>query len=119
MRQRLAAAKPQLAAAQRDVSVSLERLGIVQVAAGDLKGARQSFEESLQMAQRLAAANPSSAEAQSDVAVSMWKLAELPDSPVRWVDVAPFWRSLVDRSLLPPRYLPLVAEAERRAAAQR
>ena len=101
------------------MSVSLETLGDVQVAAGDLKGARQSFEESLQMARRLAAANPNSAAAQRDVAVSMWKLASLPDSPIRWAEVAATWRHLVKLGLLPPRDAGFVAEAERRAAAQR
>lgn len=55
------------AANDRDRSVAFNELGDVQVAAGDLRGARQSFEESLQMDRRLAAANPSSAAAQRDV----------------------------------------------------
>ena len=107
------------AANDRDRSVALTELGDVQVAAGDLKGARQSFEDSLQMRQRLAVANPSSAAAQRDVAVSMWKLAGLPDSSVRWQDVAVLWRGLVDRGLLPSGDSRIAAEAERRAAAQR
>ena len=119
MRQRLAAANPSSAAARRNLSVSLDRLGDVQVAAEDFKGARQSFEDSLQMRQRLAVANPSSAAAQRDVAVSMWKLAGLPDSSVRWQDVAVLWRGLVDRGLLPSGDSRIAAEAERRAAAQR
>ncbi|MBL8331039.1 MAG: tetratricopeptide repeat protein [Rubrivivax sp.] len=117
--ERLAAANPSSAAPQRDVSVSLQRLGDVQLAAGDLKGAQQSFEESLQIARRLAAANPSSAEAQRDVAVSMWRLAGMEGATVRWAEVAVFLRALANRGLLPPTDERFVAEAERRAAAQR
>lgn len=102
-----------------DRSVALIELGDVQVAGGDLKGARQSFEESLLMRQRPAAANPSSAEAQRDVAVSMWNLASMDGTSVRWADVAAFLRRLADRGLLPPPDAGFVAEAERRAAAQR
>jgi tetratricopeptide (TPR) repeat protein len=107
------------AANDRDRSVALSELGDVQMAAGELKGARQSFEESLQIARRLAAANPSSAETRRDAAVAMWGLAGMEGTSVRWADVAAFLRGLADQGLLPPRDAGFVAEAERRAAAQR
>ena len=50
-----------LAALQRDVGVSLERLGDVLVEQGDLAGAKQRHQESLETRTRLAAADPSSA----------------------------------------------------------
>jgi predicted lipid-binding transport protein (Tim44 family) len=47
------------AAAKSDVSVSLNKVGDVLVAQGDLAGARARFEQSLAIRQRLAAADPS------------------------------------------------------------
>ena len=54
--------------------MSLNKLGDVQEAAGDSRGARKSFEESHQILAGLAAANPTSAAAQRDVSVSLDKL---------------------------------------------
>lgn len=61
----------------RDLSVSLERLGDVQVLAGDLAGARARFEASLAVAERLAAQNPGSAAAKRDLSVSLIKLTDV------------------------------------------
>jgi tetratricopeptide (TPR) repeat protein len=47
------------------------------VAAGDLKSARERFEQSLEIDQGLAKANPSSAEAQRDVSVDLNKLGDV------------------------------------------
>ena len=58
MREKLAAANPGNAEAQRDVSVSLNRLGDVLVKAGELGEARKRFQQSLAMDEKLAAANP-------------------------------------------------------------
>jgi len=71
-----AAAERALATASndRERSVALTELGDVLVEAGDLKLARERFEQSLGIAQRLAKVNPSSAEAQRDVSVSLNKL---------------------------------------------
>jgi hypothetical protein len=49
----------------------------VQVSAGDLVGARKSFEESHQIFRRLAAANPGSTAAQRDVSVSLGRLGDV------------------------------------------
>jgi hypothetical protein len=108
-----------VAADDREKSVALSELGDVQVAAGDLAGARQSFEESHQILARLAAANPTSAAAQRDVAVSLWKLASLPNGPVRWSDVAEALRGMQARGVLGPQDVQFLEEAERRAALQR
>jgi len=61
------------AQAQRDVGVSLQRLGDVAVLAGDLAGAKARFEESLAIARKLAH-DPTSAQAQRDVVSSLIKL---------------------------------------------
>ena len=66
------------AEAQRDVSVSLSRLGDVLVTAGDVGGgAGGRFAQSLAMDEKLAAANSASAEAQRDMSVSLNKLGDV------------------------------------------
>ncbi len=75
--QRLAKADHSSAGLQRDVSVSLNKIGDVLVAQGDLPNARLRYEESLAIAQRLAKADPSSTGLQRDIALSYWKLALL------------------------------------------
>jgi tetratricopeptide (TPR) repeat protein len=75
--ERLAAANPTSADAQRDISVTLIDLGYALVASGDLLGARARFEESLKIAGRLAAANPTSADVQRDIGVSLNMLGEV------------------------------------------
>jgi Flp pilus assembly protein TadD len=62
---------------QRDVSISLNRLGHVLIAQGDLGGARARFQDSLDIAKRLAAADPSSAELQRAVSISLIKLGDV------------------------------------------
>jgi len=91
------------AAAQRDVSVSLERLGNVLVAAGDLKSARERFEQSLEIDQRLAKANPSSAAAQRDLMVSYAKLGQLTGEKDWWRKALEIAERLNRDGHLPPR----------------
>jgi hypothetical protein len=74
---RLAAADPGNAQAARDVSVSLNNVGQVAVAAGRLGDADTAYTEMLDIARRLAAADPGNAEAARDVMVSLVRLAEL------------------------------------------
>ena len=62
---------------QRDVSVSLTKLGDVLVAQGELAGARQRYQESLDIDRRLAAADVSSVAFQRDVSVSLIKLGDV------------------------------------------
>ncbi|HNM75936.1 MAG TPA: hypothetical protein PKN13_11450, partial [Accumulibacter sp.] len=118
IRHRLADANPASAQAQRDVSVSLDKLGDVQQAAGDLAAARRSFDQSLQIRRRLADANPASAQAQRDVAASLWRLAAI-GGQVSWRQVADALLALQARGVLPPADQPLVDEARRRAAGER
>ncbi|MBL8398251.1 MAG: CHAT domain-containing protein [Candidatus Accumulibacter sp.] len=57
--QELAAADPSNAEWQRDLSLSLAKLGDVELAQGDLAGAQARFEDSRTISARLAAADPS------------------------------------------------------------
>ena len=75
--ERLAASNKVSPQAQRDLSVSLERLGDVEVWVGDQSAARSAFERSLEVMERLAASNPGSAGVQRDLSVSLIKLADV------------------------------------------
>ena len=78
LRQRLLDANPGSAAAARDVSVSLNKLGDFYIARGqegDAERALAAFEQSLALRQRLRDANPGSAAAAREVAVSHYMLA--------------------------------------------
>ena len=70
----LAASDPANAGWQRDLSVSLNKLGELAVAQGDLAGALRSFAESKAIRERLAASDPANAAWQRDLAVSHFKL---------------------------------------------
>ncbi len=73
----LAKTDPDSAQAQRDLSVSLDKLGDVEVAAGNLAGAREHYARSLQTREELARADPDSAQAQRDLSVSLEKLGNV------------------------------------------
>jgi tetratricopeptide (TPR) repeat protein len=73
----LAQAEPGSAQAERDLSVSLSKLGDVQLEQGDTKAALASYREALQVHRRLAQADPRSAEAQRDLAISLGKQGEV------------------------------------------
>ena len=60
----------------RDLSVSLNALGDVRRAQGDLAGALESYGAGLAIAERLAAQDPAHAGWQRDLIVSHWKLAQ-------------------------------------------
>lgn len=92
--QRLADADPHSAQAQRDLSVSLDRLGDVEMHAGDLAAARQHFAASLEACKRLADADPRSAQAQRDLIVSWWRLG------LATKDASHFERALVSTRTL-------------------
>jgi tetratricopeptide (TPR) repeat protein len=74
---KLAEANPGSAQAQRDVSVSLNKLGDVLREGRKLEEAQGVYEESLTIRRKLAQANPESAEAQRDVSVSLTNLADM------------------------------------------
>ena len=75
--QRLAESDPGNAGWQRDLSVSLEKLGDLAVAQGDLEDARQKYADALEVSQRLAESDPSNAQWQRDLFVSNFKLADV------------------------------------------
>ena len=60
----------QYAGWQRDLSVSFEKVGDVQVAQGDLAGALKSYRDSLAIMKRLAKSDPGNAGWQRDLSVS-------------------------------------------------
>jgi len=62
---------------QRDLSVSLNKLGEVLFYLGDLAGVHKAYQESQAEATRLASANPSNANWQRDLSVSLIKKGEV------------------------------------------
>ncbi|MCP4698726.1 MAG: tetratricopeptide repeat protein, partial [Gammaproteobacteria bacterium] len=75
--ERIAAADPSSAAAQRDLSVSYERLGDVQISLGNTDAALAHYQKALEIRERLAAADLSSAAAQRDLSMSYKKLGDV------------------------------------------
>ena len=75
--QRLAAAEPDRADYQRDLSVSYERMGDLYVALGQGEAARDAYQKDLEIAQRLAAAEPGRADYQVDLAISLMRVGTL------------------------------------------
>ena len=73
IRRKLAAQDPGNAQAQRDVSVSLNKLGDMKLQEGDQAGALAAYQESLDIRRKLAAQDPGNAQAQRDVSVSLEK----------------------------------------------
>ena len=65
---------PSNAQAQRDLSISFNKLGDHLVREGELPQARKLFEDCLRIRKTLAEKDPSNAEAQRDLAWSHWKL---------------------------------------------
>lgn len=70
----LAAADPSDAQAQRDLSISYERLGDVTLQAGQPARALEYYTQGLEIRQKLAAADPSNTKAQTDLMISYMKL---------------------------------------------
>jgi tetratricopeptide (TPR) repeat protein len=62
---------------ERDLSVSFNRLGDVQVAQGDLAGALKSYRDSLAIAERLAKSDPGNAGWQCDLSVSFDRVGDV------------------------------------------
>src|SRR5215472_6894926 len=74
---KLAASDPDNAVWQRDVSVSLEKVGDLGLAAGDRAGALAAYEESLAIRRKLSATDPDNAVWQRDVSVSLEKVGDV------------------------------------------
>ena len=77
MLERLARDNPASAEAQRDLSVSLERLGDVAEQAGDIPAAIANYERSLPIARALATANPGHPGLKRDVEITERRLTAL------------------------------------------
>ena len=73
----LAKSDPGNAGWQRDLSVSYEKVGDVQMAQGDLAGALKSYRDSLAIAERLAKSDPGNAGWQRDLSVSYNKVGDV------------------------------------------
>jgi hypothetical protein len=76
IRDRLAKSDPFNAGRQRDLSLSFDKVGNVQVAQGDLAGALKSYRDSLAIRDRLAKSDPGNAGWQRDLCVSCAKLGD-------------------------------------------
>jgi tetratricopeptide (TPR) repeat protein len=74
IQQQLVARDPSNAQWQRDLSVSLKKLGHVRLAQRNLEAALDAYNQSLQIAQQLAAHDPSDAQLQRDLSVSLHKI---------------------------------------------
>ena len=72
--QKLAAADPTDAQAQRDLSISYDKLGNVSLQAGQVTEALTLYQKALEISQKQAAADPTDAQAQSDLVVSFYNL---------------------------------------------
>jgi tetratricopeptide (TPR) repeat protein len=99
--QRRAAADPDNADWQRDLSLAYDRLGDVAVKAGQLDTARAWFEQSLAISETLAAADPDTADRQRDLTLSYENLGNVAVE-VGQLAAARAWfeRSLVIRKTL-------------------
>ena len=73
----LSQADPQNSTWQRDLSVSLEKLGDIHLAQGRLDLALSSFQQSHDIRQGLAASEPANAESQRDLSVSLDRLGNI------------------------------------------
>ena len=73
----LAASNPTNAGWQRDLSVSYNKVGDVQVAQGDLTGALKSYRDSLAIRERLAQSDPGNAGWQRDLSVSHGRVGDV------------------------------------------
>ena len=76
--EKLAAGDPTNAEWQRDLSVSLEKLGNVQLTQGDLATARREFTAALVIAERLTKLDPTNATWRNDAARLRDQLRRLP-----------------------------------------
>ncbi|HEX7838290.1 MAG TPA: hypothetical protein VF469_12535, partial [Kofleriaceae bacterium] len=90
------------AQAQGDISVSLDRLGVVAVQDGDLAGAKARFEEGLVIRRKLAQINPTSAEAQRDLIVSLFNLGKVAKDRSRLREALQIARGLEQAGRLAP-----------------
>jgi hypothetical protein len=101
---------------QRDVSVRLNRNGVVLVAKGELAAARARYEESLRISQILVPVAPSSATVQRDVWASMWRLQRFPESGITWTRIVAAMESMQPRCAVPDGH-PVAGSSTRQCCA--
>jgi tetratricopeptide (TPR) repeat protein len=89
---RRAEADPRDAQAQRDLSVSFNKLGDVSFQTGDAAAALQFYSDGLEISKKLAAADPSNTEAQTDLFVSNWRLGKLEQERTRYAEAIAWFR---------------------------
>jgi tetratricopeptide (TPR) repeat protein len=75
--QRLAQLDPSNAEAQRDLSISFDRVGNVTLQLGQTKEALEHYQKGLEVRQRRAQADPNNTQAQRDLSVSFKKLGDV------------------------------------------
>src|SRR5205085_544883 len=95
IRERLAAADPANAAWQRDLSVSLNKLGDLAVAQGGLPAAARPCNASPKIVGRPAEADPANAAWQRDLWVSYWRLGTITEQQ-RGGNAGEWWRKAHD-----------------------
>ena len=74
---KLAAADPRNANLQRDISVSLNRIGDAKLRSGDANAALAAYEEGLAIVRRLAATDPDSEDWRRDLSISLDRIGEV------------------------------------------
>jgi tetratricopeptide (TPR) repeat protein len=79
--------------AQRDLSVSWDRLGDVRRAQGDLPGALRAYDDARTIRANLAAADPGNAEWQRDLSISWEKLGSVHEEQENRADALKAWRA--------------------------
>ena len=105
----------------RDVSVSLNKVGDVRVAQGDLAGALAAYEESLGIRRDLAARDKGNAGWARDVWVSCWKLAttDTANAAAHWAEVVTRMEDMAARGILLPTDAAYLDQARANLAAAR
>ncbi|TPW02549.1 MAG: hypothetical protein FD124_3363, partial [Alphaproteobacteria bacterium] len=105
------------AAAVVALAGALNTSGEVQRQAGDLQGAKASFDEAMSIARQAVARDPSDVGAKREVWSVMWRLATMGAAGVSWRDVLAAMEGMANNGGLNSRDWPFYEEAKRRAAA--
>ena len=112
-RERLAAAAPDNAEFQHDLSGTYRKVGDALVAQGNAAEALTAYRAGLAIAERAASVNPDNAEWQFDVVVLLFQLAARGDDvPRRLTDIVARLRKLKDQDRLSPNRAMLLQVAE-------
>jgi hypothetical protein len=99
--------------AQRDLSISFERLGDLEGAEGNAAAARDFYRRALQLRQRLAELLPSDVQAQRDLSISFNKLGDLERAEGNAAAARDFYRRDLEIAERLAELLPTIVEAQR------